>query len=255
MSHHREGQSRTLSQLVFHSLVGQLCLTTTLSPERLLREVRTEFTQLHAGNAPAEVASRLFARVSNASDSEWYPHISHLLWDVPGIRVSVHSDTQYLMTSVMWDGHAEHESFELPAEKAHSWMRTMHSVIYTESDIQVVLQNMVGNIVVILDWQKDAARDALLSAVSDPQLRRSSASVSGAIVARMWRDSHVRSSMSIDVGYPEGTPDTLWLRHLSGETYALSEGADPQPSDWKIVGRSFLGPSLERHLRTSAASG
>jgi hypothetical protein len=252
MSAYRDTPVRPSSQLVFHSLVGQLCLTSTLPPKRLLHEVKTEFSQLHAGVSPAEVASRLFSRVSNASDPEWIPRISHELWDVPGIRVSVHSDTHYLVTSIKWDGQAEHESWNLSVEKTKGWMRRKHALRYTSSDIQVVLQSMVGNIVVILDWRKDAARDALLSAVADPTLRRSSTSISGAILAKMWRDATLLQSMSIDVGYPEGTPDTLWLRHLSGETYALSEGIDPHPSEWQIVGKSFLGPSLERHLRISA---
>jgi hypothetical protein len=125
--------------------------------------------------------------------------------------------------------------------------------MFSSSDVQVVLQNMVGNIIVIVDGQKDAIRNVLMGAVSNPQLRRNSSSVAGAVLSALWRDHKASNSMCIDVGFPEGTPDTLWLLHLSGETYALSQGAIPEPSQWQIVGKSFLGPHLERQLRTAAA--
>jgi hypothetical protein len=242
------------SQVVFHSILGQLCLTSVLPPMRLLDEVRGELGALPAGLTPSEVASRLFARISNGADPEWTPHIGHVLWGLPGIRVSVHTDIEYFITSVGWDGLLRPESVELPTERIYGWMKKKHRGAFAYSDVQVVLQNMVGNIVIIVDAKKDAVRHLLIDTVSNPELRRLSSSTSGAIVARLWRDSRIARSMSIDVEYPEGTPDTLWLRHLSGETYALSEGSNPDPSHWQIVGRRFLGSRVERHLRTTVAS-
>jgi len=243
------------SQAVFHSIVGQLCLTSVLTPERLVEEVRTEFAALPPGLAPAEVASRLFARVSNGADSDWDPQISHVSWGLPGIRVSTHSDFEYVITSVMWDGLARPESFALPVEKTFGWMKRNQSATDAAFATQVVLQNMVGNIIVVVDAKKDTIRQLLMDTVSNPQLRQLSSATSGAIVASLWRDTKIARAMSIDVGYPKGTPNTLWLRHLSGETYSLSEGSDPHPSHWQIVGRGFLGPHVERQLRITAATG
>jgi hypothetical protein len=245
--------SQPKSQLVFHSILGQLCLTTVLPPERLLGEVRAELSKIRAGHSPAEVASRLFSRVSSDPENSWSPQIGHVLWGLPGIRVSAHSDSHYVMTSVMWDGLEAPHSLELPAARSDRLRERLSNVMFSSSDVQVVLQNMVGNIIVIVDAQKDAVRDILIEAVSNPRLRRNSSSVAGAVLSALWRDQKASNSMCIDVGFPEGTPDTLWLRHLSGETYALSEGVAPEPSQWQIVGKSFLGPHLERQLRSVAS--
>jgi hypothetical protein len=245
--------TQPMSQLVFHSVVGQLCLTSVLPPEELLREVREELSHIHAGHSPAEVASRLFSRVSSDTGDSWSPQIGHVLWGLPGVRVSSHSGAHYVITSVMWEGLEAPHSVELAPLKSDRLFGRLATAMFPSPDTQVVLQNMVGNIIVIVDEPKDTVRDILMDAVSNPRLRRHSASVAGAVLSALWRDDRVSRSMIIDVGFPEGTPDTLWLRHLSGETYAFSEGVDPTPSEWQIVGKSFLGPHLERQLKTTAS--
>jgi len=254
MELHDSGGARPTSQVIFHSIVGQLCVTSPLSLPTLSREVRSTFTNLRQGVSPAQVAAQLFARVSAADTGAWKPEIGHVSWDVPGVRVSVHSESSYVLTRIGAETSGKLESIDLLPKKSAARIGWVAEAIMPSSETRVVLQSMLGNIVIDVDRRKSVIQDIVLGAVSEPSLRHKPSVLAGAILGSLWDLPGVLSSMEVDVGSAPGTPDTLWLRHLSGQTYAYCEGTDPDPANWQIVGQGFLGPHLERHLRSNYGS-
>jgi hypothetical protein len=243
------------SQIIFHSIVGQLCVTSPLSVPTLLGEVRSTLKNLRQGVSPAQVAAQLFARVSTADGAAWKPEIGHVSWDVPGVRVSVHSESSYVLTRIGVETSAKLESIDLPPKKSAARIGWVAEAMMPSSETRVVLQSMLGSIVIDVDRRKSVIQGIVLGAVSEPSLRHKPSVLAGAILGGLWDLPGVLSSMKVDVGPVPGTPDTLWLRHLSGQTYAYCEGTDPDPAKWQIVGQGFLGPHVERHLRSSYGSG
>jgi len=243
------GGTQPASQLIFHSFVGQLCLTTPLEPHRLREEVRLVLNLTRAGEPPAGVVARLFARVSLAGGTDWVPELSQVSWDLPGLRVSFHSDSNYVLAPIGVHGSPEFESIELASPDTPAFPRSSETAGSPPADVQIVLQSMLGDITVVCNVPRSVARDLLMEKVSDTAWRQRPSAVAGSILHALWQNPQVLASMEIDLGYPQPTPDTLWLRHLSGETYAYAEGAEILPAWMGIVGRTFMGPHLERHLQ------
>jgi hypothetical protein len=248
------GEACPTSQIIFHSIVGQLCVTSPQSLPTLSRDVRSTLTNLRQGVSTAQVAAQLFARVSAAGGAAWKPEIRHVSWDLPGVRVSVHSESSYVLTRIGVETSGKLESIDLLPKKSVARIGWVAEAMMPSSETRVVLQSMLGNIVIDVDRRKSVIQEIVLGAVSEPSLRHKPSILAGAILSSLWDLPGVLSSMEVDVGQVPGTPDTLWLRHLSGQTYAYCEGTDPDPAKWQIVGQGFLGPHLERHLRWNSGS-
>jgi hypothetical protein len=111
-----------------------------------------------------------------------------------------------------------------------------------------VFQSIVGDVVITAHGDRERYRLLLIDAATDPLLCQRFSAVIGGMMRRLAREAEAPLSIEIDVEPVLSTPDTLWLRHLSDETYAFAEGEDLGPDDWEIVGRGFRSSRLHRHL-------
>jgi hypothetical protein len=238
------------SQLVFHSIRGQLCVTSLLAPSQLLARVRDELMSLPPGLAQGSVVNRLFSRVSTPRDSHWTPQIGRLSWHLEGVRVFVHSDSHYIVTPALSGPLYEAELVERLIAKPKQRHAGVETPAVYSPVVQVVLQSMEGNVIITLDAEKDDVRQVMRDVVSDPVSRTESNGVAGAMVAALWKRPDIFRSVSLDVGFAVNASNTLWLQHISGENYAFFEGTESEPTSWEIVGPGFFGPHMDKHLRT-----
>jgi len=235
------------SQLVFHSIRGQLCITSQLSPGQLLTRVRDELMSLPPGLTQGSVVNRLFSRVATPHDSDWTPRMGRLSWDLEGVRVFVHSDSHYIVTPALSGPLHEAELVERAIPRPKLRLAGLH--IPAEPVIQVVLRSMEGNTFITLDAEKDHVRQVITDVMPDPVSRSAPNGVAGAMVAALWKRPDMFRSVSLDVGLSSSASDTLWLQHISGESYAFFEGTESEPTAWEIVGRGFFGHHMDKHLR------
>jgi len=249
IAQHAAQVGQPASQLVFHSLRGQLCVTSMLSPRHLLAQVRDELISLPPGLPQGSVVNRLFSRVATPRDTHWSPRVGHLTWHLESVRVFVHSDSHYIVTPALLGTFQEAELVERAVLSPKQRSASLENPAADPPRIQVVLQNLEGNIVITLDADKDDVRQVITDVMSHPASRAESNSVAGAMMAVLWSRPDVFRSVSLDVGLVDTTSDTLWLRHISGENYAFFEGTESDPTSWEIVGRGFFGPHMDKHFR------
>ncbi len=222
-----------------------------LEAGELRDRVTQELTSLNAWIPPERLAGQLFGRLVQVGNNDWTPEFSHLLAGNPGVRVSSHSMTEYVVSSIPASRPGWFQAFQIPSPT-----RTRSSLSFfstpSDSDVSdaVVFQTMLGEIVFTLpDGLRDVRpliREQMTSRHSD----RHPSIMAGAVLLSLAEGSTHNRPLSIDLSPPALSEKTVWVRHLSGGTYVYAEGASPQADQWEIVGPGFLDSRFERQLLT-----
>lgn len=242
-------EQSTHSELVFHSLLGQLCLTVPLPADDLRDRVMSTVTSQSEWLPPERLAGLLLGRMALMGDEEWTPGLSHVQSGAPGVRVSCHSMTEYLVSDIPGGSSGWLEAVAIPSPSPTRG--ALASPQRGSSPLPahvVVFQTMLGEIVFAVPSGLSDIRQVILDHVSRALTQHRPTLVAGSLLRALAQTPSADRHLSVDLSPPELTENTVWLRHLSGGTYVCAEGRVPQADEWEVVGQRFLDSRFERQL-------
>ncbi len=237
------------SELVFHSLLGQLCLSVPFAAQELRNQVMDTLTSLSEWLPPERVAGLLLGRMALAGREDWPLELSHVQSGAPGVRVSCHSVTEYLVSDIPGRGAESLEAIRLPAPPQNRGLLAVPRRGSNSPSAHVmVFQTMLGEIVFTVPSGLPDLRHTIVNHVSQALSLQRPTLVAGSLLRALAQTPPANRHLTVDLSSPELTEDTVWLRHLSGGTYVYAEGRSPQAEQWEVVGQKFLDSRFERQL-------
>jgi hypothetical protein len=166
--------------------------------------------------------------------------------------VSAHPNERYAVTSSTDPGTAGLTIYEPPEAERSRLSRLAPAPSIGGSDgTQLVFTSISGTIALRVDGRVEIVRDMLLAHLHSLASHSSMALIIGALFAEVSESILVRGVVSVSSEPAPNHPHTLWVRHLSGSTFAYSEGLDPSGRGWTLLGREFAGRNVAHHLVTA----
>jgi hypothetical protein len=241
--------SESMAQLVFVSAGRQLCVSVALAPIRLRRLVTHAISAQVGAVRPGILMAELFTRLVELSGPESAVEVSPISWGLPGVRVVAISDNQFSLSDLGLTPPTQSEMISLTPSLTDvladsRWVEELGG----SSTLALTCRSLSGDIGAGMMCSGETVREVIRDKLADPHLRHYPPALFGSVLATLAGVNGGLRELFLDPHPLDSPTRMIWLKHVSGGTYAYGEPTSPQADRWSILGDGFSSHQLQHHL-------